>query len=101
MLEANYFAHTESHEWNILWSSGACKSYLYEGLNEYQKINHFPSSQEITRKDKLCWHGAAHQNATATKKFYAKQDELAVSPALEHIANTCLTPLCCALLCTA
>ena len=44
LLEANYFTHTESHEWNVLWSSGSCKSYLYEGLNEYQKINHFPSS---------------------------------------------------------
>ena len=53
MLEANGFSHTESHEWNILWSSGSCKSYLYEGLNEYQKINHFPQSFEITRKDKL------------------------------------------------
>ena len=35
MLEVNGFSHTESHEWNILWSSGSCKSYLYEGLNEY------------------------------------------------------------------
>jgi hypothetical protein len=35
LLEANQFSHTESHEWNILWSSGSCKSYLYEGLNEY------------------------------------------------------------------
>jgi hypothetical protein len=42
MLEAHSFSHTESHEWNILWSSGSCKNYLYEGLNEYQKINHFP-----------------------------------------------------------
>jgi hypothetical protein len=42
LLEANQFQHTESHEWNILWSSGSCKSYLYEGLNEHQKINHFP-----------------------------------------------------------
>ena len=53
LLEVNGFSHTESHEWNLLWSSGSCKSYLYEGLNEYQKINHFPSSFEITRKDKL------------------------------------------------
>jgi len=53
MLEANYFSHTEAHEWNILWSSGSCKNYLYEGLNEHQKINHFPSSHEITRKDRL------------------------------------------------
>jgi len=42
-LELNGFTHTESHEWNILWTcSSSCKSYLYEGLNEYQKINHFP-----------------------------------------------------------
>lgn len=54
MLEANGFQYTESHEWNILWSNGSCKSYLYEGLNEHQKINHFPSSNELTRKDKLC-----------------------------------------------
>ena len=55
VLEANSFSHTESHEWNILWSSSSCKSYLYEGLNEYQKINHYPSSYEITRKDRLCY----------------------------------------------
>lgn len=42
VLEHGTFAPTESHEWNILWSSSSCKSYLYEGLNEYQKINHFP-----------------------------------------------------------
>ena len=62
MLEANYFSHTEAHEWNILWSSGSCKAYLYEGLNEYQKINHFPSSQEITRKDKLAINVAKMQH---------------------------------------
>eukprot|EP00347_Sterkiella_histriomuscorum_P021171 403334979 len=54
VLEINGFKYTESHEWNILWANSHCKSYLYEGLNEYQKINHFPSSNEITRKDKLC-----------------------------------------------
>ena len=35
LLEANNFSYTESHEWNILWASSSCKSYLYEGLNEY------------------------------------------------------------------
>ena len=55
IFECNGFSHTESHEWNILWSSSTCKSYLYEGLNEYQKINHFPQSYEITRKDRLCY----------------------------------------------
>ena len=53
VLEANNFSYTESHEWNILWYTGSCKTYLYEGLNEHQKINHFPQSHEITRKDRL------------------------------------------------
>ena len=55
ILEANNFSYTDSHEWNVLWSTSSCKSYLYEGLNEFQKINHFPQSYEITRKDRLCY----------------------------------------------
>lgn len=47
------FKHTEGHEWNVLWMNFSGKSYLYEGLNEYQKINHFPNSNELTRKDKM------------------------------------------------
>ena len=54
LLEANNFSFTESHEWNVLWATSSCKSFLYEGLNEYQRINHFPQSHEITRKDRLC-----------------------------------------------
>ena len=55
LLDANGFAHTESHEWNLLWATSSCKSYIYEGLNEFQRINHFPQSYEITRKDRLCY----------------------------------------------
>ena len=55
ILEANTFNYTDSHEWNVLWSTSSCKSYLYEGLNEFQRINHFPMSYEITRKDRLCY----------------------------------------------
>lgn len=35
VLENHNFTQTESHEWNLLWSSGSLKSYQYEGLNEY------------------------------------------------------------------
>lgn len=52
-LEAHGFTYTESHDWNVLWLPQTGKPYLYDGLNEYQKINHFPSSFEIARKDKL------------------------------------------------
>ena len=69
LMEANHFTHTESHEWNLLWSSGSCKSYLYEGLNEYQKINHFPQSFEITRKDKLAMNVNKMQQKFGKKQF--------------------------------
>ena len=55
VFESNGFASTDSHEWNILWTASSCKAYLYEGLNEHQKLNHFPQSYEITRKDSLCY----------------------------------------------
>ena len=55
LLEQHQFSQTESHDWNLLWSSGSLKSYQYEGLNEYQKLNKFPSQFEITRKDRLCY----------------------------------------------
>ena len=45
---------TEGHSWNVLWTNCYSQAYMYEGLNEFQKINHFPSISEITRKDKLC-----------------------------------------------
>jgi hypothetical protein len=35
VLENHQFTQTETHEWNLLWSSGPVKSYQYEGLNEY------------------------------------------------------------------
>jgi len=35
ICEVNNFQYTESHEWNLLWSSSSCKASLYEGLNEY------------------------------------------------------------------
>jgi len=34
-LEQHHFSVTESHEWNLLWSSCTCKSFQYEGLNEF------------------------------------------------------------------
>ena len=55
ILENSGFFYTDSHNWNILWSGSAPPDYLYESLNQYQKINHFPSSNELTRKDKMCF----------------------------------------------
>ena len=54
VLETNQFQQTETHDWNLMWSSQSYKQYIYDNLNEYQKLNHFPNSFELTRKDRLC-----------------------------------------------
>ena len=74
LLEANNFSYTDSHEWNVLWSSSSCKSFLYEGLNEYQRINHFPMSYEITRKDRLCFNFVKAQEKFGVKEYDFIQD---------------------------
>lgn len=53
ILENSGFNSTDSHDWNLLWVGSSAQNYLYEGLNEYQRISHFPNSFEITRKDKM------------------------------------------------
>ena len=53
VLEQAGFSPTESHDWNILWAGTVPQRYLFEGLLEHQKINHFPGSEELTRKDRL------------------------------------------------
>lgn len=54
VLEVNGMRMTDSHSWNVIWCNNHFKPYVYDGINPYQKICHFPSSSEITRKDKLC-----------------------------------------------
>lgn len=61
ILEMAGFFYTDSHDWNLLWLGCAPQTYLFEGLNEHQRINHFPNSYEITRKDRMSVHLTAMQ----------------------------------------
>lgn len=53
ILELNGLMNTDRHDWNMLWTHTQGKTYFYERLNQSQKINHFPLSFELTRKDRL------------------------------------------------
>lgn len=46
-------AHPNSSDFNLMWSGSHLKPYVLRGLQEFQKVNHFPRSYEITRKDRL------------------------------------------------
>lgn len=69
VLEQAGFHCTESHDWNLLWAGTVPPRYLFEGLLDYQKINHFPSSQELTRKDRLYANVAKLQDRHGKEAF--------------------------------
>jgi tubulin polyglutamylase TTLL5 len=53
----------------ITWSSQIIKQSVYSSLGRNQKINHFPKSYEITRKD-LFYHRIAKAIALHGEKSY-------------------------------
>ncbi|XP_064621564.1 tubulin polyglutamylase TTLL5-like isoform X3 [Lineus longissimus] len=46
-------AHPNSNDFNLMWTGSHLKPYVLRNLTEFQKVNHFPRSYEITRKDRL------------------------------------------------
>lgn len=52
----NGFRAASGDDWLIRWSGPRMKENVYEGLHQYQRVNHFPCSTELTRKDKLWEH---------------------------------------------
>ncbi|XP_062378642.1 tubulin polyglutamylase TTLL5 [Sardina pilchardus] len=45
--------HPNSNDFNVMWTGSHLKPYLLRGLQAFQKVNHFPRSYELTRKDRL------------------------------------------------
>ena len=69
-LEGNGFKEAEGKEqWSVLWGVGLLRSSLYLTLSRIQKINHFPRSMEMTRKDCL-FKNLAKMQALHTSRHY-------------------------------
>lgn len=52
-LIGNGLVQTTQKDWLIQWSGPGMKDSVYHELNEFQRVNHFPGSTELTRKDRL------------------------------------------------
>ena len=48
-----WFSKSENHDWNLYWAGKYVKDHEFENLREFQKINHFPKTEELCHKDKL------------------------------------------------
>lgn len=55
LLTAHGFreVHPSSNEYNLMWTGSHLKPYVLRTLTDIQKVNHFPRSYELTRKDRL------------------------------------------------
>jgi len=52
MFEVNGLVESDS-AWNIMWAGTQIKRHMHGKLSTVQKINHFPATLELTRKDRL------------------------------------------------
>lgn len=69
-LEANGLKETDGREqWSLFWGAGMLRSSLYLTLGKGQKVNHFPRSVEMTRKDSL-FKNLAKMQALHTNRHY-------------------------------
>ncbi|XP_068509142.1 tubulin polyglutamylase TTLL5 isoform X2 [Syngnathus scovelli] len=61
---------SDSNEFNIMWTGSHLKPYLLRNLQDFQKVNHFPRSYELTRKDRLYKNIQRMQEAHGFKNFH-------------------------------
>jgi tubulin polyglutamylase TTLL5 len=61
--------HPNCSEFNIIWSGSNLKSYSFRCLQVNQKVNHFPRSCELTRKDHLYKNIQRMQKEKSAKAF--------------------------------
>uniref|UniRef100_A0A8C6LYK1 Tubulin--tyrosine ligase-like protein 5 n=1 Tax=Nothobranchius furzeri TaxID=105023 RepID=A0A8C6LYK1_NOTFU len=62
--------HSNSNDFNLMWTGSHLKPYVLRSLQDYQKVNHFPRSYELTRKDRLYKNIQRMQQTHGFKNFH-------------------------------
>uniref|UniRef100_A0A2K6GA22 Tubulin--tyrosine ligase-like protein 5 n=1 Tax=Propithecus coquereli TaxID=379532 RepID=A0A2K6GA22_PROCO len=62
--------HPSSTDYNLMWTGSHLKPFLLRTLSEAQKVNHFPRSYELTRKDRLYKNVIRMQHTHGFKAFH-------------------------------
>uniref|UniRef100_A0A670IHB1 Tubulin--tyrosine ligase-like protein 5 n=1 Tax=Podarcis muralis TaxID=64176 RepID=A0A670IHB1_PODMU len=72
ILSAHGFreVHPSSNEYNLMWTGSHLKPYILRTLTDIQKVNHFPRSYELTRKDRLYKNIIRMQQTYGFKTFH-------------------------------
>lgn len=61
--------HPNSPDFNLVWTNSHLKPFTLRTMTEFQKINHFPRSYELTRKDRLYKNVQRMQQIKGIKHF--------------------------------
>ncbi|NWH62515.1 TTLL5 polyglutamylase, partial [Geococcyx californianus] len=80
--------HANSTEYNLMWTGSHLKSYLLRSLTDIQKVNHFPRSYELTRKDKLYKNVRRMQLAHGFKTYHILPQTFILPTEYQDFCNT-------------
>ncbi|KAJ7410224.1 tubulin tyrosine ligase like 5 [Willisornis vidua] len=80
--------HPNSTDYNLMWTGSHLKPYLLRSLSDIQKVNHFPRSYELTRKDRLYKNVTRMQLAHGFKTFHILPQTFILPTEYQDFCNT-------------
>ncbi|NWR52980.1 TTLL5 polyglutamylase, partial [Regulus satrapa] len=81
-------AHPNSSDYNLMWTGSHLKPCLLRSLTDVQKVNHFPRSYELTRKDRLYRNVCRMQLAHGFKTFHILPQTFILPSEYQDFCNT-------------
>ncbi|XP_063255094.1 tubulin polyglutamylase TTLL5 isoform X2 [Prinia subflava] len=80
--------HPNSSDYNLMWTGSHLKPCLLRTLTDVQKVNHFPRSYELTRKDRLYKNVCRMQLAHGIKTFHILPQTFILPAEYQDFCNT-------------
>ncbi|NXP76135.1 TTLL5 polyglutamylase, partial [Ramphastos sulfuratus] len=80
--------HPNSSDYNLMWTGSHLKPYLLRSLTDIQKVNHFPRSYELTRKDRLYKNVSRMQLTHGFKTFHILPQTFILPTEYQDFCNT-------------
>ncbi|NXT11686.1 TTLL5 polyglutamylase, partial [Prunella fulvescens] len=80
--------HPNSSDYNLMWTGSHLKPCLLRSLTDVQKVNHFPRSYELTRKDRLYKNVCRMQLTHGFKAFHILPQTFILPTEYQDFCNT-------------
>uniref|UniRef100_A0A8C4ELA6 Tubulin--tyrosine ligase-like protein 5 n=1 Tax=Dicentrarchus labrax TaxID=13489 RepID=A0A8C4ELA6_DICLA len=79
--------HPNSNDFNLMWTGSHLKPYILRSLQDFQKVNHFPRSYELTRKDRLYKNIQRMQQTHGFKNFHIVPQTFVLPSEFQEFCN--------------